>query len=319
MRCLSSRERGDDSKNQSLTSVPVDDVRPSRLGNVYPPAIDMSRDADDKVLGHFRAQSIHGPDLLHGIDVPPNAACRYHDGRAVQFERIDGIPRRLDAPLHRVVLQHPPTHPRRPPALVDEQLVHHMSKPELDKPLLLRLAHGLREHAHDLRASTPGDVEPRHRVPVAVGAAVAALGPADVEEEAGAAGLEVALHAVDREVDEGLGPAPRPVVLALAVEARGAEPVAQRQRAAVLDAHAPLLRRVDAEDAAERPERLPAEALLALLVDEHDGDAALRELEGGDETREARAYDHHRLRLRRLAWGLCCRRRGHFYLIPVQD
>src|SRR5437660_11764053 len=58
-----------------------------------------------------------------------------------------------------------------------------------------------------------------------------------------------------------------PVIL-LAVAARTAVPILQGQRQGVVDAESPLLRRVDEEEPAERPERLPAEGGFRLLVEQ---------------------------------------------------
>ena len=69
------------------------------------------------------------------------------------------------------------------------------------------------------------------------------------------------------EVDVRLGPAARPVVL-LAVELRAARASPAGQLAGVLDAHPALLGGVDEEQPAERPERLAAEGLLGLLVEQ---------------------------------------------------
>ena len=60
-----------------------------------------------------------------------------------------------------------------------------------------------------------------------------------------------------------------------------------------MDAEAPLLRRVDQEQPAERPERLPAEVGRALLIDQGDPLAGRGELMGGGQTGEAGADDDH--------------------------
>ena len=118
-----------------------------------------------------------------------------------------------------------------------------------------------------------------------VGAAVAALRPADDREEPVALLVQPGALLAGGEVEVGLGPAARPEVL-VAVELRRAHPVLRRELEAVLDAHPALLGAVDEEEAAEAPEGLAAERLLALLVDEHDPLAAVGELGGGDEPGE---------------------------------
>ncbi|PHH92489.1 hypothetical protein CDD83_7126 [Cordyceps sp. RAO-2017] len=87
-----------------------------------------------------------------------------------------------------------------------------------------------------------------------------------------------------------LTPAPGPAVVG-PVEAGRAEPVAHRQLARVADAAAALLGRVDDEEAAQRPEGLPAQVVGVLLVQDDGRHAALRQLEGGHEARQSRADD----------------------------
>jgi hypothetical protein len=75
------------------------------------------------------------------------------------------------------------------------------------------------------------------------------------------------------------------------VELRAPHPVLQRQLARVLDAHPPLLGAVDEEQPAEAPERLPAERLLRLLLEQHDAPAGVGDLGGGGQTGQAGTHD----------------------------
>ena len=97
------------------------------------------------------------------------------------------------------------------------------------------------------------------------------------------------------EADVGLGPLARPVIL-LAVEAGGAHPVLQGEIVAVADAQAPLLGRIDEHQAAERPERLAAERLLRLLVEQDHALAGVDQLAGRNQPRQA-AADHDHVRI----------------------
>jgi hypothetical protein len=82
-------------------------------------------------------------------------------------------------------------------------------------------------------------------------------------------------------------------VVLRAVEGRGAHPVLEGQRVAVLDAHPALLGRVHEEQAAERPVRLAAERLLRLLVEEDHLASRVDEFRGRRESRETRSdHDH---------------------------
>jgi len=140
----------------------------------------------------------------------------------------------------------------------------------------------------------------------------AALGPADHRKDPVAHGAEPAAFFPRRERDIGFRPALRPKIL-IAVEARRSHPVLQRQIVAVLDAEPALFGAIDQKQPAERPERLPAEALLALLIDHDDAFAGVGNFRRGNEAREAPA-DHdyvciisHRVAPRRgslyFAWG----------------
>ncbi len=118
----------------------------------------------------------------------------------------------------------------------------------------------------------------------------APLGPADQREGAQPAFPQPAALLARREVDVGVRPLPWPVVLG-PVETRGAQPVLQRQLVAVADAEPALFGAVDEEQAAERPERLPADVGGVLLVDDQDAAAAFGQFTGGDQAGQA-GSDH---------------------------
>ncbi len=75
------------------------------------------------------------------------------------------------------------------------------------------------------------------------------------------------------------------------VERRGAQPVLQREFVAVVDTEPTLLGTVDEEQAAERPECLPAEVGAVLLVDDQYPLAAIDHLAGGHQAGQARPDD----------------------------
>ena len=74
-------------------------------------------------------------------------------------------------------------------------------------------AHPAGERLDDAGTGAPDDVEARHRVAVAGGGVAAALGPADDREEADALLLEPGALLAGGELEVGLGPLARPVVL----------------------------------------------------------------------------------------------------------
>ncbi len=149
-----------------------------------------------------------------------------------------------------------------------------------------------REDVDDRRARPPGDVEARHRVAVTACVVAAPLGPADDGEDLQPAFAQPAALLPGGEVDVGVRPLPRPVVLG-PVEARGAEPVLQRQLVAVADAQPPLFGAVDEEQAAERPERLTADVVGVLLVDDQHAAPAFDQLTGGDQAGQPGTHHDH--------------------------
>ena len=168
-----------------------------------------------------------------------------------------------------------------------------VAEAQRDEARLGGLAHLGDERRDQRRAGAPGDVEARHRVAVAGGGVAAALGPADDREPSQAHLVQPGALLAGGEGDVGLGPAARPVVLR-PVEAGGAHPVLQRQVVAVADAQAALLGRIHEHEAAERPERLAAEDLLGLLVEEDDALAGVDQLSSRHEAGEP-AADHDRI------------------------
>ena len=75
------------------------------------------------------------------------------------------------------------------------------------------------------------------------------------------------------------------------IELGAAEPIRPGKLERVVDPRPALLRRVDEEQAAERPERLPAERSLRLLVEQQHALARGDQLSRGDQPREATAND----------------------------
>src|SRR5271166_638000 len=114
-----------------------------------------------------------------------------------------------------------------------------------------------REDLHDGRPGSPGDMEAGHRVAVPLRVVAAALGPPDQRKDLQAPGTQPATFLPCGEIDVGMGPLPRPVVFRT-VERRSAKPILQSEFVTVANAQAALLGAVDEEQAAERPERLPA-------------------------------------------------------------
>ena len=77
----------------------------------------------------------------------------------------------------------------------------------------------------------------------------------------------------------------------MAVERRRSHPIVERERLRVADAQAPLLGRIDEENAAERPERLTAERLLGLLIENDDPLARFRQFRCRDQAGQTGPHD----------------------------
>ena len=171
------------------------------------------------------------------------------------------------------------------------------------------LAHAALEHLDHARPGAPCQMEARHRIAVAVGQRAAALGPADDGPPAHAHPVQPRPHLAGGELDEGLGDPVRPEILGT-VELRGTQPVLPGEVAAVADAEAALLGRVDHEEAAQRPPCLTAEEIAAFLLEDDDAPARIGELGRGDEASQPRAdNDGVRLSAIRPPPGRTCFRR----------
>ena len=148
----------------------------------------------------------------------------------------------------------PATPSTAPP--VESQPVDAVAEAQLDQPAALGLAHAPDERLEQARAGAPGDVEARDGVAGPGRQVAAALGPAHVGQEAHALLVQPRALLARGEVDVGLGPAARPVVLG-PVEAGRAEPVLPGQFARVADA-ASAAARGSRRRTARRTTRTPA-------------------------------------------------------------
>ncbi|MGY3463971.1 hypothetical protein ACVW0I_000842 [Bradyrhizobium sp. LM6.11] len=165
-----------------------------------------------------------------------------------------------------------------------------MAEPEAQPAASDGLTRAALERLDDAGPGAPGDMKARHRIAVAHRVIAAALGPSDHGEDAMAHRTQPVALLAGRECHISLGPLARPEIL-VAVEAGGAKPVLHRKLVGILDAEPALLRRIDQKQSAERPERLAAERLLALLVDHDHTLARIGDLGCGHEARQSCADD----------------------------
>src|SRR5690606_10362153 len=149
------------------------------------------------------------------------------------------------------------------------------------------------EDLDEARTGTPGDVESRDRVAVPCSVVSAAFGPVDHREDLQPALLEPGVLLPRGELDIGLGPAPRPAVLDLAVEAGGPHPVLQGEFVGILDPESSLFGTVDEEQPTERPEGLPANVVRVLLIDQQNLATGVDQFTDRHEPRESRPHHDH--------------------------
>ena len=226
--------------------------------------------------------------------IAADAAGSDDHGLCAQGEVADGFPRAALAALDVIRLEDHAAD-AIDGAVGDAERIDPVAEPECQPAACLCFARAPLERLDDAGAGAPAHVKPRHRIAMAHRVIAAALGPADHRKNPMAHRPQPSAFFARRERHIGFGPALRPQIL-IAVEARRAHPVLQRQIVAVLDAEPALFGQIHQEQSAERPERLAAEVLLAFLIDHDDAFAGVGDLGGGDKPGEAPA-DHDYVRI----------------------
>ena len=278
--------------------VAVDQAAAGSFGDGQHPAVDvLGHPADHPVR---RGTEAVRPVRADQVEVAADAAGGHDHRGSVQLELANlgaraagaarGLARLEDRPLYAV---------HRPAG--DGEPVHPVPEPQPDQARPRRLPDLPLERSHHGRAGAPRDVEAGHRVAVPVGQVAAPLGPADQRKPPHPHAMQPGPLLPGGEVDVGLRPPVRPVVLARrvvgpAVEERAAHPVLPGQLAGDPDTHPALLRAGDQEQAAERPEGLAAQVRLGLLVEQQHPPSGPRQLRGGGQSRQPRAH-HDRIRV----------------------
>ena len=273
--------------------VAVDQPRAGGLGDADHAAVDMFGHAGDHVFRRL-AKPLR-PVLPDQIVIAADAAGGDDHGLRAQREVADDLARSCSCRArHSSARGSTPLTPSTVPLVIVSASTRWRNL-KIRWPLVSRLARAPLERLDDAGTGAPGDVKARHRIAVAHRVIAAALGPADHRKDPMAHRAQPAALLAGRERHIGFRPAPRPEIF-VAVEAGRSHPVLQREIVTVLDAEPALFGAVDQEQSAERPERLAAEALLALLVDHDDALAGVGDFGRGDEAREAPA-DHDYVRI----------------------
>src|SRR5699024_7725603 len=198
-------------------------------------------------------------------------------------------------------------HDALPISLLHQQVLHRVPGAQRDPPRLAVRGETSGEGLDEARSRPPGEVEAGHGVAVPLGAAVAPLGPADDGEDPVPHRPQPAALLPRRELQVGLRPAARPVIIGAVglLEGGGAQPVLSGELEGVTDPESALLGAVHEEQPAEAPPRLRAEVLLPLALQQQHAPSAVGDLGRGDQAREPGSDDddlclrHHSTLIRR--------------------
>mmetsp|Transcript_23756 Transcript_23756/g.42622 ORF Transcript_23756/g.42622 Transcript_23756/m.42622 type:complete len:245 (+) Transcript_23756:1980-2714(+) len=231
-----------------------------------------------------RAKAVGGPHLAHHFKIAADPAGGHDDGWRAQCKFAHRITVGFLAALCRVVCQHRAADAFGSPVFHFDP-VNLMAEFEVDQSGALVLHATTNKVFDNARPGAPGDVKPRDRIAMAIGKTAATLGPANHWKPAQPHGVQPWAHLGRGEVDIGLGPFARHGVFG-AVKLCAAHPVIQGQVAAVANAHAPLFRRVDHQEATKRPERLTAQKAARLLIHDYNLLAPVPQFGGGCEARK---------------------------------
>lgn len=229
----------------------------------------------------------HRPVLAHQFMVAADPATGDDHRRRAELEVADHVSRRRRPSGCIGRFQHRPPDPDDG-TVGDDELVDAVAVREPDPGVAHQTAG---EHVDDGRPGPPGDVEARHRIAMPQRPVAAPLGPSDQREGLQAAGPQPAALLPGGEVDIGMRPLPRPVILG-PVEPGGAEPILQGKFLAVANAEPALFGAVDEEQSAERPECLAAEVGGVLLVEDQHSVPALDQFTCGDQSGQTRPHDN---------------------------
>src|SRR5262245_54122286 len=246
--------------------VTVDDRAAGGLGDRQHAAVNMVGNACDQVFR--RHAEVLRPVLPHQLMIGSDSSGGDYDGLSVQLERAHDIPRAL-APARGVARRENVATNAIDCLSRSRHLVDAMAEPEGHMSLFCGLAYAIDEWRDDAGARAPRDVKPRHGVAAPDRVVPAALRPADHRKKPHAALVQPRPFLAGGKPNVGLGPSARPMIF-LSVEAGRAHPVGEGELVGIMNAHPTLFRRVDEKDAAERPERLTAEGLLRLLIENDD-------------------------------------------------
>ena len=271
--------------------VAVDDPPTGAGRDAHHPPVDMGGDPDDRLAGW--QSKTRWPGRPHEVEVAADAAAGHDDRPGRQLELARRLSRGRDASGH-VGRREPGPADAADDTSGEDEVVDPVPERIAQPPGHLGLLGEAHERLADPRPGAPRHVETRHRVAVPARGAVAALGPPDEGEELDVQPGQPGAHLARGELDIGPGPLLAPVVLAAGpqpVPAGRALPVRPRQLVRVLDPHPALLGGVDEEQPAQGPERLPAEVLPRLLVDDDHPLAGSDGFSGGDQAGEAGSDD----------------------------
>ncbi len=217
--------------------VGVDDPGTGGFGDPEHPAVHMRGYAGHHG-GRWCPQPLR-PGRADQVQVAADAARGHQHGTRADLEVADHGAGGRHPARHLARLQDDAAHADHG-AIGHDQFVGPVPEPEPQPASLHCCLGALDERPQHAGPRTPGDVEPRHRVAVTTRTQVAPLGPADHGKEPHPLVAQPGSCLTGGELQERLGPVPRPVVLG-AIEAGAAEPVLAGQLQRVGHAQPTLL------------------------------------------------------------------------------
>ena len=268
-------------------AVAPDPAGAGSLGDLEHAAVRAGGDACDH-LARRRPEPLR-PVAAYKLDVAADAAAGNQHRGATRLEAADHLTRALLPAGHERACEHRAIHAGHAPAL-DEQFIDAVTEGELHQAALGRLTDPALKRLDDRRAGPPGQMEARNRVSVTERIAAAAFGPTGAREHAKPERPQPIPFLDGGELDVRPREPPRLLVLG-SIKLRAAQPVRPGELERVVDASPALLGRVDEEQPAQRPEGLPAERGLRLLVEQQHAFAGGDQLRRGDQASQATAHN----------------------------
>ncbi len=235
--------------------ISVDEASTAGGDHIQHAPIDMVGDARDQLLRWF-AQAF-GPVAAHQFMIAADTTGGDNHRLGFESELAHDHPRTRHAALDRARFQHFPVDAINH-AVGHGEFGHTMPEAQRDQSALLALTHTTNKRLYHTWTRPPCDMKAGNRIAMPGRKIATTLCPLHHREEANALSMQPGILLARSKIDVGFCPAARPQVF-FPVKPGAAKPVLQSQIVGITNTQPPLHRRVDQEQAPERPERLPAQ------------------------------------------------------------